>query len=237
MESADRPDEADADVGIMTDDATPRSPVAAPSKGRDRLELIATIVLAIAALGTAWSGYQASRWNGQQAEAASSANAARIAAARAAGEADADSQIDIATFVQWVDARASGRAALARFYEQRFRPEFKPAFEAWIATRPLRNPSAPATPFAMPEYQPAARAQADELGAQADGHSEDMKRDVQRATNYVLAVVLFSVSLFFAGISTKLTTPRLRAVMVTLGCAVLVGTLTWVATSPVNFSI
>src|SRR5262245_31066617 len=117
------------------DDATPRSaPPVEPKKRRDHLELIATIALAIAAVGTAWSGYQASRWNGQQAEAVSSANAARIAAVTASGQADTETQVDIATFIQWVDARASGRPALARFYEQRFRPEFEPAFDAWVAT-------------------------------------------------------------------------------------------------------
>jgi hypothetical protein len=236
MERADGPERAGAGE---TDDPTPRSPDApAPSNGRvHHLELIATIVLSIAALGTAWSGYQASRWNGQQAEAASSANATRIAAARAAGEAEAETQVDIATFVQWVDARASGQDALATFYRKRFRPEFQPAFDAWLAARPFRDPTAPATPFAVPKYQPAARAEADQLGEQADSAAEDMRRDVQRATNYVLAVVLFSVSLFFAGISTKLTSRRLRAAMVTLGCVVLLGTLIWVATSPVNISI
>jgi hypothetical protein len=236
MERADGPERAGAGE---SDDATPHSPAApAPSDGRvHHLELIATIALAVAALGTAWSGYQASRWNGQQAEAASSANATRIAAARAAGEAEAEIQVDIATFVQWVDARASGQDALATFYRERFRPEFQPAFDAWLTARPFRDPAAPATPFAMPEYRTAARAEADQLGAQADGYADDMRRDVQRATNYVLAVVLFSVALFFSGISTKLTSRRLRAAMVTLGCAVLLGTLIWVATSPVNISI
>jgi TRAP-type C4-dicarboxylate transport system permease small subunit len=236
MERADGREQAG--VGD-TDDATPPStdPPAAPSKRLKHLELIATIMLAIAALGTAWSGYQASRWNGQQAEAVSSANASRIAAARAAGEAEAETQVDIATFIQWVDARASGRPALARFYQQRFRPEFQPAFDAWIAARPFRDPTAPATPFAMPEYHLAARAEADQLEAQADGYSEAMRRDVQRATNYVLAVVLFSVSLFFAGISTKLMSPRLRVAMVTLGAVVLLSTIAWVAVSPVNISI
>ena len=208
-----------------------------PPKRRDHLELIAAIALSVAAVATAWSGFQASRWNGEQAVASSHANATRIAAARADGEARTLLQIDIATFVQWVDARASGQRALADFYEQRFRPEFQSAFDAWLATRPFRAPSAPATPFAMPEYATAAAAEADQLGEQADAYSEDQRRDIQRATNYVLAVVLFSVSLFFAAISTKLTSRRLRVALLSVGCVVLLGTCIWVATSPVNLSL
>ena len=64
-----------------------------------------------------------------------------------------------------------------------------------------------------------------------------MRRNVQRAGNYVLAVVLFSVSLFFAGISTKLRGTVTRAVLLAIGCVVFVGTASWIATSPISLSI
>ena len=62
-------------------------------------------------------------------------------------------QVDIATFIQWVDADVKNDEKLARFYRKRFRPEFPPAFAAWIATKPKTNPKAPLTPFAMPQYR------------------------------------------------------------------------------------
>ena len=55
--------------------------------------------------------------------------------------------------------------------------------------------------------------------------------------NYVLGVVLFTVSLFFAGMSTKLSDIRLRRITLTLGYVVFLGTLIWVATSPVSFAV
>jgi hypothetical protein len=61
-----------------------------------------------------------------------------------------------------------------------------------------------------------------------------MRQDIQRATNYVIAVVLFSVSLFFAAISARLMSRRPRVALLTVGCVVLVGTCIWVATSPVD---
>ena len=70
------------------------------------VEIVATVLLALAAVATAWSGYQASRWNGEQAKAFSRGNAARIESARASGLADTQTEIDVATFTQWVNAYA-----------------------------------------------------------------------------------------------------------------------------------
>jgi hypothetical protein len=69
-----------------------------------RVEVVATVVLALAALATAWSGYQANRWHGEQALAFSRANAARVESTRASNLADTQTEIDVATFTQWVDA-------------------------------------------------------------------------------------------------------------------------------------
>jgi len=49
------------------------------------------------------------------------------------------------------ESRNSGQAKWV--YEARFRDEFLPAFTAWLATDPLANADAPATPFEMPEYR------------------------------------------------------------------------------------
>jgi hypothetical protein len=188
-------------------------------------------------VATAWSGYQASRWNGEQAKAFSRGNAARIESTRASGLADAQTQIDVATFTQWVNAYALEQTELADFYFQRFREEFKPAVDAWVATRPLRNPDAPLTPFAMPQYQLAAREEAERLETEAEAFAAQARANVQRATNYVLGVVLFATALFFAGMSTRLRTARLRLVLLGFGVVVFLGTVVWVATSPVSISI
>jgi hypothetical protein len=202
-----------------------------------RLELVATALLALATVATAWSGYQASRWNGEQAAAFSRAGAMRIESTKASALADTQTQIDVATFTQWVDAYAQEQTELADFYYRRFRPEFTPAMDAWIATRPLRNPDAPLTPFAMPEYQLQARADADRLESEAEAASAQARQNIQRATNYVLAVVLFAAALFFAGMSTKLGTPRLRRVLLGFGLVIFVGTVAWIATFPISISI
>jgi hypothetical protein len=202
-----------------------------------RLDLVATLLLALATVATAWSGYQASRWNGEQAKAFSRASALRIESAKTADLANAQTQIDVATFTQWVDAYALEQTELADFYLERFRAEFKPAVNAWIATRPLRNPDAPLTPFAMPEYKVEAREEAERIEAEAEASSATARTNVQRATNYVLGVVLFAAALFFAGMSARLGTPRLRQIMLAFGIVIFVGTVAWLATFPVSISV
>jgi hypothetical protein len=67
-------------------------------------------------------------------------------------------------FENYIDALIDGDEELAEFYRTRFRDEFEPAFDAWIALDPLENPDAPPSPLGMPEYQLADDATADERG-------------------------------------------------------------------------
>jgi hypothetical protein len=203
----------------------------------DWLAVVSTILLALATVATAWAGYQASRWHGEQAQAQTRATAARLESTRASGVANRQIEIDVAVFIQWVDAHAQGEAALKEFYEQRFSDRFRPAFDAWIPTMPFENPGAPATPFAMPQYRLAATEQAERLEAEAVAASEEARGDIERADRYVLCVVLFAASLFFAGISTRLRTRFAEVAILALGCLLFVGTLVWLATFPVSVAV
>ena len=200
-------------------------------------ELVATVLLAVAAVATAWASYQSARWHGEQARAASASVAARVESTRAANVANRQGQIDVALFTQWVDAYARNEAELAAFYDKRFRPEFKPAFEAWVATKPRKNPSAQLSPFAMPQYKLAANATSDRLEVKAAAASQRAGSFIQRADDYSLAVVLFASSLFFAGISTRLRSSSTRMVILGLGCALFLGSVIWIATFPVSLSV
>jgi hypothetical protein len=202
-----------------------------------RIELLATILLAAAALATAWTTFQSGRWRGVQASNTGKSTAARVQSSQASTRAGQLTQIDIATFVQWVDAQAAGNRGLAGFYRRRFRAEFRPAFDAWLATRPLENPRAPATPFAMPQYRTADAERAKRLEAAAELRLAAAGRANRNADDYLLAVVLFASALFFAGISTKLHSSRQREALLGLGCLIFLAALIWVATIPVNFSL
>jgi len=201
-----------------------------------RLELVSTLLLALATVATAWAAYQSRVWTGEQAQGTSHATAARIAVNRTSAIANRQVQVDVATFIQWVNAHEEHRTELAGFYRARFRNEFRPAFAAWLATRPLANASAPPTPFAMPQYRLKSSSEADRLEAKAAADSQHAKAANERADNYMLAVVLFASALFFAGISTKLETLRARTAILGLGCVLFLGTLIWIATFPVQLT-
>jgi hypothetical protein len=210
--------------------------VAEASRSARRLEVAATVLLALATVATAWSVYQSRQWTGEQSQGYSHATATRIAVNRNAALANRQVQIDVATFVQWVNAHEEHHTALAAFYRARFRDEFKPAFAAWLAIKPFVSPSAPPTPFAMPQYRLKASTEADRLESKAAVDSQRAKDANQHADDYMLAVVLFASSLFVAGMSVKLQASSSRVAILGLGWLIFLGTVIWLATSPVQLT-
>ncbi len=201
------------------------------------VEVIAAVILSLAVVGSAWSGYQSARWSGVQANSYSAANADRLESTRSSTRAGQLTQVDVASFIAWVEAYAGDDPALERFLQARMRPPMKRAVDAWIATRPLTNPAAPPTPFAMPEYRVPEQADADRLLVRADAAGSTARQANQRSDNYVLAVVLFASALFFAGIASKFSNARAHIALVAIGGVILVGTTVWIATFPVTISV
>jgi hypothetical protein len=188
---------------------------------RDRLDhildIIATVLLSLGALATAWSGYQAARWSGVQASKYSEASKLRIESTRASTRAGQQQAIDVGLFTGWLNAFVSGNTELEMFYRQRLRPEFKPAFEAWLKTTPRRNPAAPSSPFAMPEYRLEQNEKADLLDEASTRAFKEAEVANQQSDAYVLQTVTLAAMLFFAGISQQVRWVRGRAVMVLIG--------------------
>ena len=201
-----------------------------------RLELAATVLLALAAVATAWAAYQARVWTGEQASNTAKATAARIDANRVSALANRQLQVDVATFTEWLDARSEGRGELADFYRARFRAEFKPAFAAWLAANPFTAEGAPSTPFDVPQYSLRAETRADRLEVAAAANSDQAKDANQRSNNYMLGVVLLATALFFAGLSTKLEGETARRVILGIGWVVFLGALVWMVTLPVELT-
>ena len=207
------------------------------SRADKRLEIIAGILLALATVAIAWSGYQATRWSGEQADASSRGNAARTESTKAASRAESLNAIDLALFTEWIDATAAGDGRKASFYRERFRPEFQEPFREWLALRPLKNPDAPSSPFALESYSVAQEQQAQKLTAEADAHSATAREANQRGDNYVLAAVMFAMVLFFAGMATQFESRQVKAAGLVVAAVVFVAAIAWVALMPVSISL
>lgn len=215
-----------------------------------RLELVAALLLAMAAVTTAWAAFQSTKWSGIQADSYSQASAARLESTRASTEAGQLAVVDVNTFTSWVAAlsaeerdgvltglRPDGTytpqpGTESGFLYERFRDEFRPAVEAWLATRPRANPAAPRTPFAMPEYRLEARDRAADLEQQAEDFVALARAANQNGDNYVLMTIIFALVLLFAGISTNLDNPRAQQTLVVAAVIVFVIGAVIVATFP-----
>jgi hypothetical protein len=189
------------------------------SLGHEILEILEAVVLAVVAITTAWSGYQAALWTGHQSELYGQASKMRIEAEGAATYANQERLYNASTVVEWLKAEDHGDKKLADLFERRFLPEFRPAFEAWKKTDPLNNPNAPPGPQSMAEYRSSKTDEAAKLNAEATGVFEQGTRDRQFSDEYVRVTVTLATVLLLMAISQRFKMRGVRLGL--LGIAVL----------------
>jgi hypothetical protein len=180
------------------------------------VDIGSVILISAATVLTAFCGYEAARWTALQTRQYNEASVTRISSAVAAGRTNTLETIDVATFLEYVRAISSGRADEQSFIYKRFRPEMRHAVDAWIATKPLKNPNAPSSPFAMPEYQLQSTAEAARLGAMSAASLRDAGDSNELGDQYVRLTVIFAAVSFLAGISTRFFFPN-HLVVVSVG--------------------
>src|SRR4051812_16464153 len=84
------------------------------------IEAAEAAVLAIVAVATAWSGYQAARWDARSAQYYQLASRANVEAEGLRTLAGQDRLYDIITFNGWLAAKTSADTALTAWFERRF---------------------------------------------------------------------------------------------------------------------
>lgn len=179
--------------------------------GRDsRIEVVIAVVLSVSGLMTSWASYQASLWDGEQAAHYSRANALRVMSSSAELEADARRAVEISLYSGWLEAYARGDGRLADFYEERFPPELRVAFRAWIALKPMKNPSAPPGPFVMQQYKPSGVLKAERLDREAEAAFGSGEKANSTSDLFTQGVVFLSSAMFFGGIGQVFRTRSVR---------------------------
>ncbi|MFO7549246.1 MAG: hypothetical protein R6X29_10325 [Acidimicrobiia bacterium] len=200
-------------------DATATATVDSPAPSVDWVDIVATVVMAIAALLTAWSAFQSDQWSDTMSFSLSEAAAARTESARSYARAGQLSQVDVMTFIAWLEAARreyiSGGIDVSDGYQPdpvthsgilyvRFGPGFRSAMDSWLETGPLSTPDAPANPFVMAEYQLPEAAEAERLAQLADDKVAGARAADEVDDQYVLSTVMFAGIFLFAGLSTKM---------------------------------
>jgi len=200
---------------------------------RERInELVAVLLLSIATVCVAWSGYQAAKWSGIQARRYAQASTARALANRSSTIAGQERLQDLLNFNRWLEVSTAGDTTLADLYQRRFRPEFRPAFTAWLAQDPLHDPHAIATPLRMPQYKLASFEKADALERLGDHRFEQGREATEHADDYIFGTVFFAAVLFFAGISMRFAWQPMRVTVLVIATLFLVYGVGKLATMP-----
>lgn len=235
--------------GIPPADALDHHRQARDQRRTDRLEMLFTLIMATAAIATAWAGFESSKWGGVQSQLNTQAGAQRAQANRLFAEAGQLRSLDALVFTQWLGALnveiqadpsvfptqgyVPRERSVSTFMYQRFRKEFRPAFDAWVAQRPLGNPDAPATPMVMPEYRLATQVEADALLAQAEARAARAMELSQVSENYTLVSVMFALVLFFVAVGNKANGRITRRLLLGLSLLTFTGTLAVMLSFPV----
>jgi heme/copper-type cytochrome/quinol oxidase subunit 4 len=202
------------------------------SRGRHILELVEAIILALVAITTAWSGYQAARWDANQSVLYGRSSRLRVEGQVLEVESNQAKQYNGETVADWLRAEADGKPNLSAFFERRIFPEFRPAFEAWKKTDPLHNPNAPPGPMLMPEFRDARGEEAARKNQEATELFEQGTRAREIGDNYVRVTVGLATVLFLVAMSQRFKSSRIRVMLVAFAFVLLIYPLWQVLTQP-----
>lgn len=193
-----------------------------------RFETLGTIVLALAAVATAWSAYQSTRWNGEMAENYNEAGAYRTESVRASNEANERTAVAVTLSADWLTAELNGNRPLADALRTRMPPDLAGAMNKWLGAWQPGQPIPPGGPFSEGGYVAPETEQSVAMERRAEATFADGRKANQYSDNYVLTGVVFALALFFAGVASRFGHPRnaVRTVyaasaLLALGCLLL----------------
>ncbi len=183
----------------------------------NRLELLSVMLMALIIIFTAWSAYQSTLWGGIQTFRLVDVNAANRQASELNIQQTQYSMADAMMFFQYVNAVNDNDQKISDFYFERFRPDFKPAVQAWLDTNPFDNPDAPPPPFVMKEYKRTFTEQAEQKLKIAESKMDEAQQANQNSDNYVLFTVIYASILFLGSIATKFSSIKLNEICFVIG--------------------
>ena len=180
------------------------------------------VLLSLVTIAAAWSGYAAAKWGTESRNEIARAATLRNLATRADLAALTTRNFDSSTFNAWYIAFTLNSPEKEAIAERRFRPEFRVAFDAWMATDPIHNPHAAPGPTYMPQYKLADQARANALDNSAVAASDAGDRAGRIGDDYVRITVFLAAVLFLVGIGSSFKLYTIRYALIVLGAMLLV---------------
>jgi hypothetical protein len=195
---------------------TPRS-----SRSEFIIEILEATILALVAVSTAFSGYQAAQWDGLQAESYAVASTLDLKANGLELSDGQDVIYNTNTLNAWLSADMHGEEQIMNFYERRFLPEYKIAFDAWIKLDPINNSQAPPGPRYMPEYHSSKMDEANNLAEEAVAKFNEGTKARSTADNYIRTTVFLATVLVLMAISQRFEIRSIRTGLIILSFGLL----------------
>ncbi len=180
------------------------------------------LLLALVTIAAAWAGYAAAKWGTASRVEIAQSSTLRNLATRADLEALSTRNFDSSTFEAWFTAFILGNKKAQVIAERRFRPTFRVAFNAWMATHPLTNPHSPPGPTYMPQYKLPQQAKANALDAAAAAKFNEGTNGGATSDDYIRITVFLAAVLFLVGIGSTFKLHQIRYGLITFGTALLI---------------
>ena len=184
-----------------------------PAKRDYWFEMIAVILLGIATIGSAWCGYQASTWNGEESRQARNATDYRVEASRLFALGTQKVSYDANIGAQYADAYVSKKPGLQQFIKGVLaRKEFRPVLDQWDAKAAAGETSFGSL-FDDKAYM-AAQFGGYQKADQANAATRLSAEAADTGDDYILTTLLMAAALFFAGVATSFGSRSARVVLV-----------------------
>src|SRR5437016_11816985 len=194
----------------------------AESLRRKWIEPVVAVLMALTTLCTAWCSYESAAWTRRSNRLMNESNALERQAALLEVQGNQALIVHTAMFMELLAAQYAGNEKLASFYAERFPPDVKKAYEAWLAQKPFENRAADAHPFVPNLYQVRGAAEATAARADAVRRVDEAREAGNRSGQYLANTVLFATVLFFAGTAGKFDQARVRLFAAAFGVALFV---------------
>ena len=191
-----------------------------PQEKKKWVEPVAALLMALATLSTAWCSFESAAWTRRSNRLMNEFNTLEREAGLLTMQGTQQATIHAAMFMQVLAAKQAGNENLVNFYVERFPPELRKAYDAWIAQKPFENPNADPHPFVPKLYEPRGAREADDKTAKAANSQQKAGTAGSISGQYLANTVLFAAVLFFASASGKFEQRRVRLVAFSFAAAV-----------------
>jgi len=184
------------------------------------IEPVTALLMALATLSTAWCSYQSAAWTRKSNRLMNEFNALERKAGLLSIQGIQQATIHTTMFMQMLAAQQGGNEQLANFYIERFSPDVRKAYDAWLAQKPFENPNAAPHPFVPKLYEVPGTREAAEANAKAANSLQEARNAGTVSGQYLANTVLFAAVLFFASASGKFEQRRVRVLAFAFAVAV-----------------